>query len=523
MATPGRTPQSNQLQAVVMELEKLKSAGLQKDVELEKLKSQVTVLFTSMNLTRGQLRLASDRVEYLESLLGVETSSSTGTRMQLGETNAAMMGIAQSSLAEAAPGGRLPNRSEEGGAAVGTPVTHSPQTTDLLERSTKSKEAAKSKPMKDCVNHILAHLMGTKLDKKSLPPYPSNPDETSEAWPKDAATNKPYMCFNWAEARDAPVNRKNIDVDLATVQTQGVTFDPLVATDLANITDHDLRTRINGKFDRMRGKFNRCPDAQTRQSRKRRAHEVAGVASTEEGAPSTNPEVGAGDGDEHGNSEPGNTTNIEQAEPGTWNEAIRRAARNSRVQFILDQRLRKRPFAGQYTDPKYDAAFTLTAMSENEDDPTPEPGCPKQYVLRAPDWRSEELRTLYTTIDGIANPNPDKVKSATNRIRGTEITDAVPPKTKSVKIRVREWMVKPELIEKHPEWLTSRRVANNGKLWGEETDPEEEQLKNETLAQADKERSIKKVRLLDNSDVASNESRLKELLGDKSLEDFFPS
>ncbi|CAL1698451.1 unnamed protein product [Somion occarium] len=185
MATPGRTPQSAQLQAVVMELEKLKTARLQKDVELEKLKSQVTVLFTSMNLTRAQLQLASDRVEYLESLLGVEASLSTGAQMQLAEMNAVTMGTGQSSLAGAAPDGRLPNGSGEGGVAVETPIVHSPKTRELLDRSTKSKEAAKSKPMKDCVNHIFAHLMGTKLDKKNLPTYPSDPNENSEAWPKD--------------------------------------------------------------------------------------------------------------------------------------------------------------------------------------------------------------------------------------------------------------------------------------------------------------------------------------------------
>jgi len=43
----------------------------------------------------------------------------------------------------------------------------------------------------------------------------------------------------------------------------------------------------------------------------------------------------------------------------------------------------------EYKDSKYDAAFTLAAMSADEDEADPEPGEAKRYVSHAPDYRSE--------------------------------------------------------------------------------------------------------------------------------------
>lgn len=43
----------------------------------------------------------------------------------------------------------------------------------------------------------------------------------------------------------------------------------------------------------------------------------------------------------------------------------------------------------EYKDSKFDSAFTLAAMSADEDEADPEPGEAKRYVSRAPDYRSE--------------------------------------------------------------------------------------------------------------------------------------
>jgi hypothetical protein len=61
---------------------------------------------------------------------------------------------------------------------------------------------------------------------------------------------------------------------------------------------------------------------------------------------------------------------------------------NSPFRQKLQQRVRKRPNS-EYKDSKYDSAFTLAAMSADEDEADPEPGEAKRYVSRAPDYRSE--------------------------------------------------------------------------------------------------------------------------------------
>ena len=47
----------------------------------------------------------------------------------------------------------------------------------------------------------------------------------------------------------------------------------------------------------------------------------------------------------------------------------------------------------EFDDPKYAMAFTLVAMSDDEDDPNPEGGFEKRYISCVPDYRSVEVST----------------------------------------------------------------------------------------------------------------------------------
>jgi hypothetical protein len=61
---------------------------------------------------------------------------------------------------------------------------------------------------------------------------------------------------------------------------------------------------------------------------------------------------------------------------------------DSLFQQKLQQQVRKCANS-EYKDSKYNSAFTLAAMSADEDEADPEPGEAKRYVSRAPDYRSE--------------------------------------------------------------------------------------------------------------------------------------
>ncbi|KAG2029485.1 hypothetical protein BDR03DRAFT_812581, partial [Suillus americanus] len=54
--------------------------------------------------------------------------------------------------------------------------------------------------------------------------------------------------------------------------------------------------------------------------------------------------------------------------------------------------------------------------------------------------------------------------------------DAVPPIGKSLKNCVQVWMVKPELLEARPEWMTRGCVAANGVAWSEQELEEQESI-----------------------------------------------
>jgi hypothetical protein len=51
---------------------------------------------------------------------------------------------------------------------------------------------------------------------------------------------------------------------------------------------------------------------------------------------------------------------------------------------------RKWPLS-QYTDSKYDTAFTINAMSDDDDDPELIAGEAKRYLLIRPSYRSDQV------------------------------------------------------------------------------------------------------------------------------------
>jgi hypothetical protein len=63
--------------------------------------------------------------------------------------------------------------------------------------------------------------------------------------------------------------------------------------------------------------------------------------------------------------------------------------KNSLVQK-KEARKRKRPLS-QYTDSKYDAAFTINAMSDNDDDPELIASEVKRYLSIRPSYRSDQV------------------------------------------------------------------------------------------------------------------------------------
>ena len=81
-----------------------------------------------------------------------------------------------------------------------------------------------------------------------------------------------------------------------------------------------------------------------------------------------------------------------------------------------------------------------------------------------------KLAQMIDEIEAIADPQPSS--QYRRRVRG-EPKEQDLPKTKGFIGRARRWMVDPEWLKAHPESDTKKCIADNGRLWGDATDPEE--------------------------------------------------
>ena len=127
----------------------------------------------------------------------------------------------------------------------------------------------------------------------------------------------------------------------------------------------------------------------------------------------------------------------------------------------------------------------------------------------------------YADVDAQSDPDPDKARPVVSRVRGPSIL-IKPPRTKGVSQRVARWMVNPELLATNPHWLTTDRVAKNGKAWGDEEDPEEEEerLKVQRLADLQGRKRSRTVTVDDGRRQELKEKE-EEILGGISLDELF--
>ncbi|KAL6309856.1 hypothetical protein BKA93DRAFT_820954 [Sparassis latifolia] len=140
-------------------------------------------------------------------------------------------------------------------------------------------------------------------------------------------------------------------------------------------------------------------------------------------------------------------------------------------------------------------------MLKDEDDPDCLPTDPKQYISRAPGYRSDLVKQLYQDIDAIADPDPDKVRAAVARVRGEE------------KVRV-------DLLQENPHWFTNERVAISGHKWGDTEDPEDSELKRKNVETAEKQ-GRKQLRMVDNSAVTDAQLCFAALTNGEDVECLF--
>ncbi|KAG9308194.1 hypothetical protein JVU11DRAFT_12342 [Chiua virens] len=113
-----------------------------------------------------------------------------------------------------------------------------------------SDDALKSKVFRDLVAKSFKVLMGVqKLEVSHLPGYPMGIGKDTDAWPKDTATGKPLLCFDWqAGKHDDPVNATALKKVVEHIQTTGNQMSAITKTTLAQILPGEVEKAVRTKY-----------------------------------------------------------------------------------------------------------------------------------------------------------------------------------------------------------------------------------------------------------------------------------
>ncbi|KAG2353481.1 hypothetical protein BDR07DRAFT_1496188 [Suillus spraguei] len=271
-----------------------------------------------------------------------------------------------------------------------------------------------------------------KIDAQHLPGYPMGIGEGTDKWPKDPATGKDLIRFDWRVGKhDDSINTTGLQRVVDRIRLVGPQMGDAAKGILSAILPGQIEKNVRTKYMRMAGEYRKAD------KKRKRVDEDDDL------------------GDD-----------VEIVDGG-----LDRAHMNSRVQSKLDARKRKRrsnECDGKWQDHKYDSAFILNAMSDDEDDPEQRPGEARTFLTMEPEWRSLELSTLFAAIDEVKHPRPDQAKLAKLRRRTDEQKTGPPPLARTLATRIRSWMVKTDILEENADWFDSGRVAHSGEAWGDE-------------------------------------------------------
>ncbi|KAG6894905.1 hypothetical protein C0992_004025 [Termitomyces sp. T32_za158] len=298
--------------------------------------------------------------------------------------------------------------------------------TKMEEEIEGSSLAYADNAFKELTRYAFNHNMGVgKFSEDDPPPYPDSNER--ETWPRIPGTDDPVIRFRW----DKPWNHK----------------DNYDSPALLRISDDDHQRRVRERFANLQKKIKEA-------QRCRKTKDVGpGIEMTQ------------GDG---GFEEDGAVNNVAK-EKKTLSAATLRSRAAGKLAFRLAQR-EKLPKDSPYRSSKYDSAFVVSLMSDDEDE-YDENGKPtNRFISRAPLYRSQEMIDLLAAVDTVRIDIP---KRYTIRVRG-EPVDIPPKKSAKVEFRARRWMVDEAWLaqEKNQQWDKESCIIESGKAWGDEEDPE---------------------------------------------------
>ncbi|KAG2343763.1 hypothetical protein BDR05DRAFT_1022312 [Suillus weaverae] len=308
-----------------------------------------------------------------------------------------------------------------------------------------SDDALKSKIFRDLVGESFKILLGIqKLNAQHLPGYPMGIREGTDNWLKDPATGKDLIHFDWWVGKhNDSINTAGLQRVVDRIRLVGPQMGDAAKGILSAILPGQIEKNVRTKYMRMAGEYRKAD------KKRKRVDEDDDLGDDVE-------IIDGGLDQAHMNS------HVQSVCVFCGNKIVLTVSHSIRN---LDARKRKRrshECDGKWQDPKYDSAFILNAMSDDEDDPEQRPGEARTFLTMEPEWRSLELSALFAAIDEVKDPRPDQAKLAKLRRRADEQKTGPPPLARTLATHIRSWMVKTGILKENMDWFDSGRVAHSG-------------------------------------------------------------
>ncbi|ESK91675.1 hypothetical protein Moror_10721 [Moniliophthora roreri MCA 2997] len=294
-----------------------------------------------------------------------------------------------------------------------------------------SMDAAGHSSIKELTNEVFFLFCGTQRLKTrdDFPVLEDDQDENELEFIKGSQEIR-QLRFDWDHTTRHHTNADKISTMATYARKVGPNIVANTRDVLLLISDKDLLIRFQTRFDQLRRNWK-------------------GTSGQSQTAPSAAP-------------------------PEDGDAPLSKTKHANRASGKLKVRVRKResktiPEALQWIkDPKYDAAFEVNHMSDDDDFYENGKLVNSKYLARPPVYCSEKLQELFDTVDSINDPAPIAFEK-----------------------RGHHWMYKLEWLVVNKEYSVETYVIENGVLWGDPTDPVDHEQKKKAVKEIKKERKRK--------------------------------
>ncbi|KZT22550.1 hypothetical protein NEOLEDRAFT_1149929 [Neolentinus lepideus HHB14362 ss-1] len=252
---------------------------------------------------------------------------------------------------------------------------------ERIESAKRSVAAMSDPSLNKLICEVYQLHMGVgHLTATHLPDWPKDEDN----WPIDKATGKHCLRFKWDLSATNPSNFETITELLTYIRKNGGQYIPQAIPALNDITNHNLKSKLIGKFNHLVKNIKAHARKQGRHSQA-----SSSVPNGTGGEDHASADGDTGNGDAEANQNGDGDDGCQTRQKGKWE--------------LRDHKYKALPEDSEWHDPKYKPALVPTLMSDDEDEYN-KSGCKTgRFVSCWPTWRSDLWMVSVTWLEELDN------------------------------------------------------------------------------------------------------------------------